>query len=92
MLQRNKHTSVVAIKNIINDYLDIFGLYLLEFLKEFCFVNYGGGGLITQSCQTLHKLWTVAHQAPLAMGFSRQEYCSGLPFPSPIELFMVAVY
>ena len=26
--------------------------------------------------------WTVAHQAPLPMGFSRQEYWSGLPFPS----------
>ena len=26
--------------------------------------------------------WTVAHQAPLSMGISRQEYCSGLPFPS----------
>ena len=26
---------------------------------------------------------TIAHQAPLSMGFSRQEYCSGLPFPSP---------
>ena len=28
-------------------------------------------------------LWTVAHQAPQSMGFSRQEYWSGLPFPSP---------
>ena len=28
-------------------------------------------------------LWTVAHQASLSMGFSRQEYWSGLPFPSP---------
>ena len=28
-------------------------------------------------------LWTVAHQVPLSMGFSRQEYWSGLPFPSP---------
>ena len=28
--------------------------------------------------------WTVAHQAPLSMGFSRQEYSSGLPFPSPV--------
>ena len=28
-------------------------------------------------------LWTVAHQAPLSTGFSRQEYRSGLPFPSP---------
>ena len=27
-------------------------------------------------------LWTVAHQAPLSKGFSRQEYWSGLPFPS----------
>ena len=30
--------------------------------------------------------WTVAHQAPLSMGFSRQEYWSGLPFPSPGHL------
>ena len=29
---------------------------------------------------------TVAHQAPLSMGFSRQEYWSGLPFPSPRDL------
>ena len=27
--------------------------------------------------------WTVAHQAPLSMGFSRQEYWSGVPLPSP---------
>ena len=27
--------------------------------------------------------WTVAYQAPASMGFSRQEYWSGLPFPSP---------
>ena len=31
-------------------------------------------------------LWTVAHQAPPSMGFSRQEYWSGLPFPSPTEI------
>ena len=30
--------------------------------------------------------WTVAHQAPLSMGFSRQEYWSGLPFPSPGDI------
>ena len=30
--------------------------------------------------------WTVAHQAPLSMGFSGQEYWSGLPFPSPEDL------
>ena len=31
-------------------------------------------------------LWTVAHQAPPSMGFSSQEYWSGLPFPSPGDL------
>ena len=30
--------------------------------------------------------WTVAHQAPLSMGFSREEHWSGLPFPSPGDL------
>ena len=31
-------------------------------------------------------LWTIACQGPLSMGFSRQEYCSGLPFTSPGDL------
>ena len=30
--------------------------------------------------------WTVAYKAPLSMEFSRQEYWSGLPFPSPVDL------
>jgi len=30
--------------------------------------------------------WNIAHQAPLSMGFPRQEYWSGLPFPSPGDL------
>ena len=30
--------------------------------------------------------WTVARQAPMSMGFPRQEYWSGLPFPSPGDL------
>ena len=30
--------------------------------------------------------WTVSHRAPPSMGFSRQEYWSGLPFPSPGDL------
>ena len=30
--------------------------------------------------------WTVAHQVPLSMEFSRQEYWSGVPFPSPGDL------
>ena len=43
----------------------------------------GGDGLVAKSCPTLSTPWTVAHQTPLSMGFSRQEYGSGLPFPSP---------
>ena len=46
----------------------------------------GGGCLVTQSSPTLATRWTVAHQAPLSMGFSRQEYWRGYPFPSPGHL------
>ena len=42
--------------------------------------------LVTKSCLTLVTPWTVACQAPLSMGFPRQEYWSGLPFPSPRDL------
>ena len=45
--------------------------------------QYGGGGLVAKFCPTFATPWTVACQAPLSMGFSRQEYWSGLPFPSP---------
>ena len=45
-----------------------------------------GAGLVTQSYPTLVTPWTVAHQAPLSMGFPRQEYWSGLPFPTPGDL------
>ena len=42
--------------------------------------------LVAQLCPTLWDPWTAAHQAPLSMGFSRQGYWSGLPFPSPGDL------
>ena len=42
---------------------------------------------VAQSCPTLETPWTAAHQAPLSMGFSRQEYWSGLPLPSPGEQY-----
>ena len=38
---------------------------------------------VTQSCLTLCNPTDVAHQGPPSMGFSRPEYWSGLPFPSP---------
>ena len=43
-------------------------------------------GIVSESCLTLVTPWTVSYQAPLSMGFSRQEYWSGLPFPSPGDL------
>jgi len=45
-----------------------------------------GACSVTQSCPTLRPPCTVAHQAPLSMEFSRQEYWSGLPFPTPGSL------
>ena len=43
----------------------------------------GCSGLVAKLYPTLVTPWTVARQAPLSMGFPRQEHWSGLPFPSP---------
>ena len=40
---------------------------------------------LRQSCPTLCDPREAAHQAPLSLGFSRQEHWSGLPFPSPMH-------
>ena len=45
-----------------------------------------GGGLVAKMCPTLVTPWTVAFQASLSMGFSRQEYWSWLPYPPPGDL------
>ena len=45
-----------------------------------------GGDLVVKSCPINATLWTVACQAPLSMAFPRQEYWSGLPFPSAGDL------
>ena len=42
--------------------------------------------LVTQSCQFFVTPWIVAYQVSLSMGFSRQEYWSGLPFLSAGDL------
>ena len=55
-------------------------------LKTFMSLLLGGGGLVNKSCPTLATLLPVVFQAPLSMGFSRQAYWSGLPFPSPGDL------
>ena len=48
---------------------------------DLCLLMYGS--LITKLCPTLGIPRTAACQAPLSMGFPRQEYWSGLAFPSP---------
>ena len=42
--------------------------------------------VLFQSCPLFGTLWTIARQAPLSMGFSRQEYCNGLQFPPRRDL------
>ena len=53
---------------------------------NFMFYNVCVCVLVAQSCPTLCDTWTVACQAPLSMGFSRQEYWSEYPFPFPGDL------
>ena len=45
-------------------------------------LNNGGSGLVTRLCPTLVTPCMVDCQVPLSVGFSRQEYWSGFPFPS----------
>ena len=49
-----------------------------------CILYVCGGSLVSKSYLTLATLWTIACQAPLSMGFSKQEFWSELSFPSPI--------
>ena len=53
----------------------------MEYDTGFCFCF-----LVAKSCPTLATPWTVARQVPPSMGFSRQEYWNGLPFPIPGDL------
>ena len=62
------------------------GLYLTVLLICISLTTGEFGGLVVKSCPTLVTARTVACQAPLSMGFSRQGYWSGLPFPSPGDL------
>ena len=51
-----------------------------------CVCVYSRAGLVAKSCPILATPWTVAHQAPLTLGFPKREYWSGLPFPPPGDL------
>ena len=53
-------------------------------METVCFtLIFGGGGLVAESCPTLGIPWTEEPGRLQSMGFSRQEYWSRLPFPSP---------
>ena len=59
-----------------------------ESFKSFCTHNSKplNSGLVAKLCLPLATPWTVAHQVPLPIGLSRQEYWSGVLFPSPGDL------
>ena len=75
--------------------MSVWGLLPQELVRSHGGGRGGGGGQKT-SCVCVQSLfkrvhcfvttWTIARQAPLTMGFTRQEYWSGLPFPSPGDL------
>ena len=65
-------------------------LKMQYFEKDLCLlytavqiIYYTSCACVLSCTQLFVTRWTVAHQASLSMGFSRQEYWSGLPFPSP---------
>ena len=57
-------------------------------IHNLCYTSY----IVYKKVKSLSRIqlfatpWTVAYQAPQSMGFSRQEYWSALPFPSPGDL------
>ena len=60
--------------------LDINSLSYIWFANIFFHFTCFGGGLITKSCPAFAIPWTIAHQDPLSMGFSKQEYWRGCHF------------
>ena len=59
-----------------------WALFFCLFFVDFFFLALQICVLILSCVQLFATLWAVAHQASLSMGFPRQEYWSGLPFPS----------
>ena len=55
-------------------------------IRTKCEAKAGAGGLVAKSCLTLATPWMEEPGRMQSMGFSRQEYSSGLPFPSPGDL------
>ena len=71
--------SVSSVKNIYLSLLPIVQLYYLRFFASMCMLSR------FSPVWLFVTLWTVVCQASLSMGFSRQEYWSGLPCPAPVD-------
>ena len=65
---------------------EVFSPHFSCILSASCPFLMSGGGLVAKSCLTIATPWIIACQALLSMELSRQEYWSGLPFPSPGDL------
>ena len=76
---------ISLLQTIILHYYDLLYSYcmLLFFIHLYYQYIYVYLCVCAQLCPNLWTLWTIGHQAPLSMGFPRQEYWSGLPCPSP---------
>ena len=61
-------------------------IYVCELCVCVCARTHTRAYSVAQSCPLFATPWTVAHQAPLSIGFSRQEYWSGLPCPPPGDI------
>ena len=75
----------VAGNTMLYIFFQVTGFHFLHVFASTSFLFYSGG-LVSKLCLTLATPWAIACQAPLSMGFSRQEYWSGLSFPSPRDL------
>ena len=66
------------------------GIILPHYVSDFYITKFRSlfpcGGLVAKLSDSFVTSWTVVHKAPLSTGFPRQEYWSGLPFPSPGDI------
>ena len=78
-------TEIVRQNSSVRTMAKVLNSHLVQYLETFC-LSKGRCVCVLSRAQLFAASWTVAHQAPLSMEFSRQEYWSGLPFPSPGDL------
>ena len=62
--------------------MTMFPRFAVQFCASVCVCVFGSFSHV----QLFATPWTVVHQAPLSVGFSRQEYWSGFPLPYPVDL------